>query len=167
MVLKVLPVSPGFAEQILTILFTLCYNGSLVTWTVVSLTAAKFKLLIFSVSGFPLSYAANRVILMILYDLCLFPAQFCYIIAYLRKVESRVQIADRCAPWKMFQWCGESYFTGAANSQAEQAWVITDIISALCEVSLMLALRPWPLNREFNGKSNNDFENVWKETIVT
>jgi hypothetical protein len=36
-------VSTGFAEQIMPILRILCYNGSLVTWTVVSLTTAKFK----------------------------------------------------------------------------------------------------------------------------
>jgi hypothetical protein len=36
-------VSPGFAMQIMLILFSLCYNDSLVTWTVVSLTAPKFK----------------------------------------------------------------------------------------------------------------------------
>jgi hypothetical protein len=44
------------------ILLILCYNGSLVTWTVVMLTAAKFKPLIFS--GFALSYAANMFICM-------------------------------------------------------------------------------------------------------
>jgi hypothetical protein len=32
-------------------------------------------------------------ILMICYDFCLLPAQFCYIIAYIQKVESRVQTA--------------------------------------------------------------------------
>jgi hypothetical protein len=50
-------------------------------------------------SGFALSYTANMFILMILYDVCLLPAQFCYMIVYIRKVESRVQIADRCVPW--------------------------------------------------------------------
>jgi hypothetical protein len=35
------------------------YNGSLVTWTVVCLTAAKFKPLVFSVTGFALSNGAN------------------------------------------------------------------------------------------------------------
>jgi hypothetical protein len=40
--------SPCFAKQIMPILLILCYNGSLVTWRVVSLTSAKFKLLIFS-----------------------------------------------------------------------------------------------------------------------
>jgi hypothetical protein len=36
-------VSTGFAEQIMPILRILCYNGRLVAWTVVSLTAAKYK----------------------------------------------------------------------------------------------------------------------------
>jgi hypothetical protein len=40
-------------------------------------------------------------IFVILYDFCWLPAQFCYIIVYVRKVESCVQIADRCAPWKI------------------------------------------------------------------
>jgi hypothetical protein len=65
------------------ILRILSHNGSLVTWTVVIFTTAKIKPLIFSVSGFALSYAANMFILMILYDFCLLPAQFCYIIVYM------------------------------------------------------------------------------------
>jgi hypothetical protein len=52
--------SPGFAKQIMSSLLILCYNGSLVTWTVVWLTAAKFKPLIFSTSGFASSYTANE-----------------------------------------------------------------------------------------------------------
>jgi hypothetical protein len=36
-------ISTGFTEQIMPILRILCYNGSLVTWTVVGLTTAKFK----------------------------------------------------------------------------------------------------------------------------
>jgi hypothetical protein len=55
-------VSPGFAEQIMSILLILCYNGSLVTWTVVSLAVPKFKPLIFSMAGLTLSYAANTPI---------------------------------------------------------------------------------------------------------
>jgi hypothetical protein len=33
------------------------------------------------------------------HDFCLLPAQFCYMIVFIRKVESRVKIADQCAPW--------------------------------------------------------------------
>jgi hypothetical protein len=51
-----------------------CYNGSLSTWTVVCLTAAKFKPLIFPVSGFTLFNVANICIFMISYDFCLLPA---------------------------------------------------------------------------------------------
>jgi hypothetical protein len=52
-------------------------------------------------SGFALSYAANISILMVLYDLCLLPAQFYYVIVRVRKVESRVQIAALCVIWKI------------------------------------------------------------------
>jgi hypothetical protein len=54
-----------------------------------------------SMSGFALSYTANMFILVILFDFCLLPAQLYYIIVYIREVESRVQIVDRCAPWKI------------------------------------------------------------------
>jgi hypothetical protein len=47
-------VSTGFTEQIMPILHMLCYNGSLVFVTVVTLTTAKFKPLIFSLSDFTL-----------------------------------------------------------------------------------------------------------------
>jgi hypothetical protein len=40
-------VSRGFTEQIIPILRILCYNGSLDTWTVVSLITTKFKSLIY------------------------------------------------------------------------------------------------------------------------
>jgi len=46
------PVTPGLEEQIV-------YNDSLVTRTVVSLFAAKFKLLVFSVHGFAFSFVLN------------------------------------------------------------------------------------------------------------
>jgi hypothetical protein len=84
------------------VLLILCYNGSLVTWTVVNVTTAKFKLFVFSEPGYTLPYTANMFIFMILYDFCMLAAQFCYVIVYIRKVESRVQIADRCEPWKIY-----------------------------------------------------------------
>jgi hypothetical protein len=53
MLFKILPfalhkssVSTGFTKQIMPVLSIWCYNGSLVTWTVVSLTTVKFKPLI-------------------------------------------------------------------------------------------------------------------------
>jgi hypothetical protein len=51
--------SSDFAKQIMPILRILCYNGSLVTRMAVSLTTAKFKPLIFSMSRFTLSYTMN------------------------------------------------------------------------------------------------------------
>jgi hypothetical protein len=81
------------------ILHILCYNGSLVTLTVVSLTTAKFKPHIFLISG--LSYTVTMLIRMISYDFCLLPAQFCYTIVHRKKDEVCVQITHRCAPWKI------------------------------------------------------------------
>jgi hypothetical protein len=52
-------------------------------------------------SAWLLTYIANMFILMSLYDFTLLPAQFCCTVICTRKVESRVQIADRCAPWKI------------------------------------------------------------------
>jgi hypothetical protein len=65
------------------------------------LTAAKLKPLTFSMSGFTFSNDENICIFMILYDLCLLPAQFHYVIINTRYLESHVQLADRCAPWKI------------------------------------------------------------------
>jgi hypothetical protein len=44
---------------------------------------------------------------MILYDFCLFPAQFCYVILNIWYLESHVNLTDWCAPWK--------FTNGAAN----------------------------------------------------
>jgi hypothetical protein len=74
-------VSTGFAKQIMSILLILRYNGSLVTWTVVSLITARFKPLIFSIYGFALFYTANTFILIILYG---FPLVACTIPLYNR-----------------------------------------------------------------------------------
>jgi hypothetical protein len=60
---------------------------------------------------------------MILYDICLFPAQFFYIIVCIRKVESRVQIADRCAP------CGYSPYVTSFPTRG-----------CICCLQLLLAL---------------------------
>jgi hypothetical protein len=93
-------VSPSFAKQMMSILRILCYSSMLDIWTVGNLTTAKFKPFIFSVFGVVLPYTANMFILM-MYDFCLLPAQLCYIILYIQRVETCVQIADGCAPWKI------------------------------------------------------------------
>jgi hypothetical protein len=73
-------VSPVFAKQIMPLLFVLYNNYSVVAWTIISFTAAKFKLRMFSVW--------LRLILMSLYDLSFLPAQYNYTIVYMLKVES-------------------------------------------------------------------------------
>jgi hypothetical protein len=102
-----------FAKQIMPSLRILCNNGSLVTWTIVSLTTA-FKPLIFSISDFALSYTANLFVLMILYDFCLFPAQFCYIILYMRKVWKSWANGRPMCTQENFLWCEEPCFACAA-----------------------------------------------------
>jgi hypothetical protein len=64
------------------------------------MTAAKFKPLIFPVSGLALSYVTNIFISIILDDFCLLPACFRYEVINVRNLESRMHIADRCAPRK-------------------------------------------------------------------
>jgi hypothetical protein len=67
------------------------YNGCLVSWTVLSLTATKLKSLIFSMSAF--SDTSNICGFMILYDLCSLPGQFLYIIInILRKCKKCTEI---------------------------------------------------------------------------
>jgi hypothetical protein len=60
-------VSTGFAKQIMPILRVLCYNGSLVTWTVVAWPPPSLSLL-YSLSGFAFSYLTNMYILIIPYE---------------------------------------------------------------------------------------------------
>jgi hypothetical protein len=116
-------VSTGFSNQIMPILHTLRCNGSLITWTVASLTTAKFHPIIFSVSVFGLSYTANISILMILYDFC-FVA--CTIVFY-----NRIHTDD----WRLCtnRWltftlenfqCGEPCFVGAATLRGRRLLLI-------------------------------------------
>jgi hypothetical protein len=80
---------------------SLRYHNSLHTWTVVHMNAAKFKPLIFSVSGFTLSNVANIFIFMILDDICLLPAWFCYVIINVQNLENLVHIVNWYVPWKI------------------------------------------------------------------
>jgi hypothetical protein len=86
-----------------------------------SLTTAKFKPLIFSMSGFVLSYPANMFILMILHDFCLLPAQFYYAVVYIQRVESRVQITDRRSPCKISN-SAENLVLQALQFQEVDVW---------------------------------------------
>jgi hypothetical protein len=88
------------------------YNGYVVTWKVLRLTTAKIKPLVFSVIGFTFSDVANICIFLILYDLCLLPAQFRYLNVYIRYLESHVHLSDRCALRK---------FTSGAQNHVLQA----------------------------------------------
>jgi hypothetical protein len=102
-----LSVSIRFAKQITLVSYTLCYNGSLVTWTVVSLTTAKFKPLIFCMTGFTLSYTANMFILTTLHDFYLSPPQFCYNNRIQREGWKPCANRGPACTLENFQWYGE------------------------------------------------------------
>jgi hypothetical protein len=68
-------------------------------------------------------------------------------------MESHVQLADRCSILKytrsaVCKRCNFKMWVSAENSQAGQTQVITDPISALWRVTLMLALNRSILHRE-------------------
>jgi hypothetical protein len=120
----------------------------------VSMTTAKFKPLTFYMSGFAFSYTTNMFILIILYDFCLLPAQFCY---------NRI-LTEGCKPCanrrpvcilEYFQWCGKPYFVGAAILRGRCLPLITRRASVIhywsdqCwRLSLMLPLSRSLLNKE-------------------
>jgi hypothetical protein len=119
MLMKILPlatthkssVSIGFRGQIMLILRILCYNGSLVAWTVVSFTIAKFKPLILYMPGFTMFYTANMFIFMILYDFSLLPA--CPILLYNHILTEGLNLCANRWPvctLENFQWCVEPCF---------------------------------------------------------
>jgi hypothetical protein len=102
--------SPGFAKQIMHILHILCYNGSLVTWKVVSLTVARFK---------PLIYILFFWLRLFLYCEHVYSHDFVWLLLVAR---SRIytEVWKHCAnhgpvcTLDNFQWCEERCFIGAA-----------------------------------------------------
>jgi hypothetical protein len=88
------------------ILRILCYNGSLVTWTVISLTAASSYI---SMSGFALSYVASMFILMILYDTDL--SSLYHLGTDL--VENTVPVAVQLLRLCLFGWQHDRYWAAA------------------------------------------------------
>jgi hypothetical protein len=76
--------------------------------------STNYKPLISFMSDFALPYAGNMIILMILCDSCLLPAQFCYTTVYIWKMKTRVQVADQYAPWIISNGEEELFFSGAA-----------------------------------------------------
>jgi hypothetical protein len=52
------------------------------------------------VLGFTFFDVANICVYMILYDFCLLPATFCYVVINIQHVESHVPLVGQCVPWK-------------------------------------------------------------------
>jgi hypothetical protein len=63
------------------------------------LTTAKFKPLIFSMSGFAFSFIANMFILMIVYDFCLLPTCMLSV----RRPQNMLEWSERLANWTQRQ----------------------------------------------------------------
>jgi len=84
--------SPGIVQKIMLKVFFCC--GSLYACTVICLTATKFELFKFSVLGFVFTYISNIQTIVILYEFCLFPAYFGYIIINVWNLECQIQSAD-------------------------------------------------------------------------
>jgi hypothetical protein len=106
-------VSTGFAKQVMPILRILCYNGSVVIWTVVSLTAAKFKPLMFSVwLRLVLYYEhvhSHGFVWLLL--------AACTILLYNRAHTEGWKLCTNRGPvctLGNFHWCGEPCFIGTA-----------------------------------------------------
>jgi hypothetical protein len=108
------------------------YNGCLVTWRVACFIVTKFGPHTFSVRASPFPIW-KICIFVILYDLCLLPPQFHYVITNIRYLENSVELADRCAP-RIFN-------NGAADNLVLQALQFRN-------VSLILGLNCSLLNRE-------------------
>jgi hypothetical protein len=91
---------------------SLCYNGYLDTWTALCLIATKFQLLLFFMPSFFFSYVTNVCIFVILYDLSVLPAQFCYAVINIWHMERYIILADPCTSRK---------FTSSAENLVSQA----------------------------------------------
>jgi hypothetical protein len=93
---------------------SLNYNVSLVTWTVIHMTAAKFKPLIFSVLGFALSNVAKHF-----HDFEWLLLVACMILlCHNKRTEfgkPHAYLEPMCAS-ENCQWCGEPYFAVSAIS---------------------------------------------------
>jgi hypothetical protein len=105
------------------------HSGILLTWMIVCLTTAKHECLKFSLSGFTFSHVAYICSFMILYDLCLLPAQFRYVIINIQYLEIQCNSRTGVRLWNLSMMCRTLFCKHhsfkrcicAANCQAGQA----------------------------------------------
>jgi hypothetical protein len=138
------------------ILHSLYYN--LVTWTVISLTAAKLKPVIFSAFyGFHFLPCCEYLHFHDFEWLLL--AAFIILLHNHTHTGGWKPYANRelvCA-LENYRWCRKLCFAGAAmsinlpaaNTQAGQVWILMDLMSALWRVEVMLAFSRLFSNREY------------------
>jgi hypothetical protein len=61
--------------------------GSLDTWTIICLTATKLEPFVFPMLGFLFAYVSDIYIVLNLYNFCLLPTYFCYVIVNVWNLE--------------------------------------------------------------------------------
>jgi hypothetical protein len=134
------------------------WNTSLIIEMIIWLTTAKFKSLIFSMLGFSLPNIAT----------CIFSWCWMTLACYLHNLVikwytygiwkymciSRIVVFLGNLPmvWRIL-FCRRWSFircVSAAKSHAKEAYVIMDLIRALCRVNLLLVLNRSLLNKEYN-----------------
>jgi hypothetical protein len=119
------------------ILFSLWYNGSLVTWTVVSLTATKCKPPIFSVSVFALSYVANIVIHYFIWPLLI----ACTILLY-----NRIHTEGWTPCANLGPVCTLENFQRTLFYRRWNFFVVSDLLASRCLAAARLFIKPFPRN---------------------
>jgi hypothetical protein len=106
---------------------SLHYNDNLDTLTVIYMTAAKFKPLIFSVSGFALSNVANILIFMILDGFCLLSAWFCYVIINVWYRKSLMHISYN---WSRYLVCWSDTIEVVVVTLGIDCWQLLEFLLA-------------------------------------
>jgi hypothetical protein len=117
------------------------------------LTAAQVNSLIIPVLGFVLSNAANILILIILFDFSLLPAQFCHKITHQQTLERRKQFAEQrvlktCQSHTLFCIADAAVATGGCLPKYSQEGHTQIMMSALLRVNLMLTPNQSLLNTQ-------------------
>jgi hypothetical protein len=76
-------------------------------------TITQFEPFVFPMLGFIFAYVSDIYIIMSLYDFCLLPTYFCYVIINVRNLETSDEKCGLVCALVGYQWCKGLHFTGA------------------------------------------------------